>query len=102
MRLYLDDDSAGPRLAAWLRHDGHDVQLPVEVGMVGKPDSVHLTHAVRKMRVCLSRDHGDFENLQENNPRRNLTVGGTARAIANLLAAGVPIAGQYIILNYWR
>ncbi len=46
MKLYLDDDTVETHLAKLLRNAGHDVQLPSEVGMVGKPDPVHLTHAI--------------------------------------------------------
>ena len=35
MRLYLDDDSADPRLIRLLRGDGHDVQTPADVGLAG-------------------------------------------------------------------
>jgi hypothetical protein len=57
MRLYLDDDSASALLARLLRQAGHDVQLPVEVGMSGEDDPVHLAHAIREGRVCLSHNH---------------------------------------------
>ena len=120
MRLYLDDELASPHLAQRLRNAGHDVQLPADVGMTGKDDSVHLAYAVGQDRILLSRNYTDFENLhdlvvavqghhpgilvvrQDNNPRRDLTARGVVRAIANLLAAGVPVADQYIILNQWR
>ena len=63
MRVYLDDDSADARLAQLLRRAGHDVQRPIDVGMVGEDDAVHLAHAIRQNRVCLSHNHHDFENL---------------------------------------
>ncbi|HZU35189.1 MAG TPA: DUF5615 family PIN-like protein [Gemmataceae bacterium] len=120
MRLYLDDDSASPLLARLLRNASHDVQAPADAGMAGKDDAIHLAHAVRQQRVLRSRNYTDFENLhdlvaavqghhpgilvvrQDNNPRRDLAPGGIVRAIANLLAGGVPIGNQYIILNHWR
>jgi len=46
MKLYLDDDTAELLLAKLRRSAGHGVQLPSEVGMVGEPDPVHLTHAI--------------------------------------------------------
>jgi len=120
MRLYLDDNLASPLLGRLLRNAGHDVQLPADVGMAGKADAIHFAHAVREDRACLSQDYGDFENLHdlvvavrghhpgivivrhENDPKRDLTAGGIVRAIGNLVAAGVPVADQYIVLNQWR
>ena len=34
--------------------------------------------------------------------RRDLTPRGIVQAIANLLAAKVPVENQFIILNHWR
>ena len=120
MRVYLDDDIAAALLTQLLRQAGHDVQRPADVGTVGEDDSRHLTHAVREGRVLLSRNHDDFENLhdlvvaagghhpgilivrKDNNPRRDLSFAGIVRAIANLSAAGVPVADQFIVLNHWR
>jgi hypothetical protein len=120
MRLYLDDDIAGQRLAQSLRKAGHDVRLPVEVGLSGADDAVHLTRAILEDRVCLSRNHRHFENLHnliaqakghhpglcvvrsDNDPRRDLSIPGIVRAIGKFLAAGVAIADQFIILNHWR
>jgi hypothetical protein len=120
MRLYLDDDSASLLLARLLRQAGHDVQVPGGAGMAGEDDPVHLTHAVLENRVCLSHNHDDFRNLhnlvvavgghhpgifvvrKDNNPKRDLDERGIVRAVAKLLAAGVPIADQFTILNHWR
>ncbi len=120
MKLYLDDDLASPALAQRLRQAGHDAQLPSDVGMGGEDDSVHLAHAVRQARVCLTRNYGDFQNLhdlvvavqghhpgilvvrRDNDPKHNMTPRDILRAIGNLLGASAPIADQYIILNHWR
>jgi hypothetical protein len=103
-----------------LRQVGHDVQMPVDVGKTGAKDPVHLTHAVRDGRTLLSRNYDDFEKLHElviavggrhpgilvvrrdNNSKRNPKNPGIVRAIGKLLAAGVPVAGEYIVLNHWR
>jgi hypothetical protein len=71
-------------------------------------------------RVLLTHNSDDFEELhnlvqvtgghhpgvlvvrRDNNPKRDLNQKGTVRAIGKLLAAGVPIADQFIILNHWR
>jgi hypothetical protein len=120
MRLYLDEDSASSLLARLLRNAGHDVQLPADVGMDGESDVVQLTQALGDGRAILTKNYDDFEDLhnlileaqghhlgvlavrQDNDPKRDLTPPGIVRAIRNLVAAGVPIADQYIILNHWR
>ncbi len=120
MRLYLDDDVAGQLLASLLRNAGHDVLLPAEAGLGGSDDAAHFAFAVRQQRVVLSRNYTDFENLhdlvvavqghhpglfiirRDDDPRRNLTPRIIVRAIANLLAARIPIGDHYIILNQWR
>jgi hypothetical protein len=120
MKLYLDDDSAAPLLAQLLQQAGHDVQRPNDVGLDGADDPVHLTHAIKEMRTLLTRNYRDFELLhdlvmaaqghhpgllivrRDNDPSRNLKPRDIVRAVANLLAAGIPIADQYIVLNHWR
>jgi predicted nuclease of predicted toxin-antitoxin system len=109
MRIYLDDNMASPLLARLLANAGHDVQLPIAVGMVGKDDAVHLTHAIGDDRVCLSEDYDDFEKLhnlilraqghhpgilavrRDNDPKRNPKPPGNVRAIAKLTMAGMRI-----------
>jgi predicted nuclease of predicted toxin-antitoxin system len=120
MRLYLDDDLASSLLAKLLRKERHDVLLPVDVGASGKPDPIHLTHAIREDRVCVSGDHGDYVNLhhlirtaqghhpgifvvrRDNDPKRDLTPPGIVRAIRNLLAANLPFHDEVFVLNQWR
>lgn len=120
MRCYLDDDSAAAILVQLLSQAGHDVLIPSAVGMTGAVDPVHLTFAIRENRVLLSGNYDDFEDLhdllmqaqghhpgilvvrRENNPRRDLTPRGIVLAIGKLLAANVPIADQFLILNHWR
>jgi hypothetical protein len=120
MRLYLDDDSVATLLVALLRRAGHDVRIPADIGAVGDDDPVHLTHAVRDDRVFLTHNYDDFEQLHElvmatqghhpgilvvrkdNDPRRDLNAAGIVRAIARLVAANVPIADHYWVLNQWR
>jgi predicted nuclease of predicted toxin-antitoxin system len=120
MRLYLDDDCANPLLAQLLLKAGHDVLRPVDVGMAGVPDPVHLRYAIRDQRVILTRNHRDFQDLhdlvmgaqghhpgilvvrQDNDPKRDLTPAGIVRAIRNLVTAAVPMADEYLVLNHWR
>jgi hypothetical protein len=120
MRLYLDDDSVSAYLVRLLRQVGHDVRLPAEIGMAGQRDAVHLLHAVQEDRVCLSHNYDDFEALhnlvlavgghypgilvirKDNNPKRDLLPPGIVRAIGKLLAAGIPLADNFYVLNHWR
>ena len=60
MKLHLDDDTASGLLAKLLRKAGHDVQLPVDIGIVGQSDPVHLTRAIRDGRVCMTKNYDDY------------------------------------------
>jgi predicted nuclease of predicted toxin-antitoxin system len=121
MRLYIDDDSVDPGLLRLLRRDGHDAQAPVDVGLAGSSDQVHLAHAIRSQRAVLTRNYRDFETLHElvvlaamghhegvlvvrfdNNPRNNMSSGDIARALRNLESASVAIADSYHELNHWQ
>jgi predicted nuclease of predicted toxin-antitoxin system len=120
MRLYLDDDTASPILAKLLRKQAHDVQIPIDIGMSGADDAVHLTRTIRDDRICVTKNHDDYwilHNLvkqsqghhpgilvirQENDPTRDLSPKGIVKAIRKLEAAKVPIPDEFIILNHWR
>ena len=121
MRLYIDDDSVDPGLIRLLRRDGHDVQVPADVGRTGISDQSHLAYAIRDRRALLTRNSGDFDDLHDlvisaanghhegilvvrfdNNPRNNMSSGDIARAVRNLEAAGVAIADAYHELNHWQ
>jgi len=120
MRLYLDDDSAEVLLRRLLQRGGHDVVRPSDLNMAGESDPVHLTHAIALNRTLLSANYDDFEELhylvrqaggthpgilmirRDNDRRRDLTVHGITAAISNLVAAGVPVENEFIILNHWR
>ena len=120
MKLYIDDDSAAALLVRLLQKAGHDVRIPADVANSGATDPAHLRHAIREGRTCLTRNQDDFKDLHhlvleaqghhpgilvvcfDNNPKKDLDDAGVVRAIANLLAAGVPIADEFIILNHWR
>jgi hypothetical protein len=120
MRLYLDDNIAGVLLLRLLAQARHDVQRPADVGLSGVSDPRHFTHAVREDRLCLTRNHRDFEELHElvqavgghhpglllvrfdNDPTRDLRPHEIVRAIAKLEASGAPIRDGCHILNHWR
>jgi predicted nuclease of predicted toxin-antitoxin system len=116
MRLYLDDDGASALLVQWLRRAAHDVRIPSDLGLAGKPDPEHLTQAIHETRILISRNYRDFELLhllimeagghhpgilivrRDDQTRRNMAPRDVVRALRNLEAAGVPIADQYVIL----
>lgn len=120
MKLYLDDNSADPRLAEALRKAGYDVLLPVEAGYAGSTDPRHWRLALEQGRALLTRDYHDFLDLHElvmaaggrhpgllvvradNDPARDLTTRGIAAAISRLEGSGLPILDQIHILNHWR
>ncbi len=121
MRLYLDDDSADPVLARLLRRDGHDVEIPADVGLAGSSDQVHLAHAIRHRRAVVTRNYRDFEALHDlvssasnghhagilvirfdNDPRNNMSAGDIARAVRNLEKAAISIPDSYFELNHWQ
>jgi predicted nuclease of predicted toxin-antitoxin system len=120
MRLYLDDDSASGTLVELLRREGHDVQTPGEASLEGSQDPVHLAYAIQEARVFLSGNHNDFAILhrlvsvsrgthpgilivrKDNNPTRDLSPRGIARAIRSQLASGMELQGQFLVLNHWR
>ena len=121
MRLYLDDDSVDPGLVRLLRRDGHDVQIPADVGLMGRSDQAHLAQAIRDRRAVLTRNSNDFKDLHDpvvfaatghhggilvvlfdNDPRNNMSAGDIARAFRNLENASAPIADSYHELNHWQ
>ena len=121
MKLYIDDDSVDPGLLRLLRRDGHDIQIPTDVGLAGTSDQAHLAHSIRDRRAVLTRNYKDFKDLDDlivsaaqghhtgilvvlfdNNPRNNMSAGDIARAVRNLENAGVAIADSYQELNHWQ
>jgi predicted nuclease of predicted toxin-antitoxin system len=121
MRLYVDDYSVDPGLVRLLRRNGHDVQVPADVGLAGNSDQIHLGHAIRQGRAILTRNYRDFEALHDlvvfaanghhagilvvrvdSDPRKNMSPGDIARAVGNLENAAVSIADSYFELNHWQ
>lgn len=117
LRLYLDDCANDRRLAEILRGEPyqHDVASPLDVGLAGVDDDVHFAFARREERVVLTKNPRDFAHLHQRHPHhpgvfaiyqdndpRDMTPVEIARAIRNLVDAGVPIAGGFHVLNAWR
>jgi hypothetical protein len=120
MNLYLDDNSIKPSLVNLLRRAGHQVTLPVDLGIAGVSDARHLASCAGLGLVLLTRDHDDFLDLHDlvqathgrhagilvvrgdNDPSRDMKDRDIVRSLANLEAAQVPIENEFNILNYWR
>ena len=52
---------------------------------------------------CLESEcGGPCDPRRENNPARDMSPRGIARAIGKLLASGIPLEDSFHILNHWR
>ena len=120
MKLYVDEDSVHALLMQLLQRAGHDIEVPSDVGLVGRSDTVILQYSISARRSLLTANHDDFRELhdliitsggthqgiltvrRDNDRRRDLTPRGIVTAISHLLDAGVPVENEFIILNHWR
>jgi predicted nuclease of predicted toxin-antitoxin system len=116
LRLYLDDCIFSHLLRRVLDEAGHQVTVPADAGLEGARDDEHFAYARQKGLVLLTRNPDDFLSLhekqpdhpglllvyQDNDPSRDMTARDIVRAIANLLASGLPIPGEAHTLNHWR
>lgn len=120
--VYLDESAFAYDIAAALEAHGYRVITPRDVGLLGAPDEEHLEYASTAGIPLLTRDSRDFGHLhmlsgstaaaprhsgilavyEDNDPAKDMSPREIARAIANLLAAAVPIAGEFHVLNRWR
>jgi predicted nuclease of predicted toxin-antitoxin system len=99
-----------------LRQAGYEVVTPFDANLAGQPDAVHFGYATSRDLILLTKNPRDFEELhtrypehpgilsvyQDNDPTKDMSVADIVRAIQNIIAAGAPIAGQFIPLNAWR
>jgi len=116
LRIYLDDCAYDKVLAKLLQNAGHEIVIPADAGISGRPDIVHWEYARTHDLVVLTKNPDDFEQLhqasqdhagvfalyQDNDPSRDMTYVEIVRAIDNLEKAGIPIKGTFHILNAWR
>lgn len=116
LRLLIDEDSLAKVLVKMLRKAGHDVVTVNEIGLNGKLDSVVLVSAKQDNRIVLTHNCRDFEALHEANRdhagilgiyenqdfSKDMTRQQVVKAIANLEAAQIPLAGQFVNLNQWN
>lgn len=116
LRLLIDEDSQARPLVAMLRQAGCDVMTAAEAGLTERSDAVLLSAAQSDRRVILTRNYRHFRELhdsgaehsgimvvcRDSNPAKNITWAGVVRAIANVEASGIEIAGEFIVLNAWN
>jgi len=120
MRLYLDEDIASRELAQALIKAGHDVTTPRDADLMGESDTSQLTHSIRDGRVCLTKNHRDFMQLNdlilaakgshpgifavrsENDRPREIKTGQIILAIKNVLSILDSVQNHVICLNEWR
>lgn len=115
LRLYLDDCIFRRRLRDILIHDGHDVVTPLDAGLLGASDEQHFAYTCRHSLILMTYNPKDFVPLHRRHPdhpgifagyqdndSRDMSNEEIAQAIQNIVAAGVPIAGQFHVLNMWR
>ena len=116
LKLLIDEDSLAKPLVKNLRKAGHDVVTVNEVGLTSQQDSVVLNYAREKNRILLTHNCRDFEVLHQKNPNhlgilviyrgkissKNMSRQAVVKAIANLEAANIPLANQFISLNQWN
>lgn len=116
MKLLIDEDSQSHRQIKVLRAAGHDIVSVAELKRNGAPDKEVFALAQELDRVLLTHNAADFLTLarladthagvivvfRDGNPRNNMSYDQIARAVSTLESTGVPIRGQFHILNNWR
>ena len=116
LQLLLDEDAQDKRLVRMLRLAGHEVITVNETGLAGQLDSIILDYARTQNCLLFTFNCDDFQALHEANPRhpgilvvyhnddfsKDMSFKAIVRAIANLEAANLPLANQFISLNYWN
>jgi predicted nuclease of predicted toxin-antitoxin system len=120
VRVLIDENLGGSRLATRLRTHGHDPVLASDVGLLSATDARVFTYAITESLPVLTRDSEDFEDPHDlimvysghhsgiligrfdNDPRHNLSNRGIATATGNLESSGLAIADRIHVLNQWR
>lgn len=118
--LYLDDCLDWDLLIVLLRHAGHTVISPRDVGTRNWDDPDHLTYAAQQGYVLLTKDCDDFTQLHhdwqaqgrahagiflvyyEGDVSKDMKPHDIVRAIGNLLASRLPVVNEVHVLNHWR
>jgi len=112
----LDEDSQAKYLVNLLRAAGHDVVTVKEAGLGSCPDKFILDYARQELRVLLTRNCEDFNELhlansvhpgilaiyQDSDSSRNMNYQAVVKAVSNLEAANYELGNQFVILNQWN
>ncbi len=116
LKLFIDEDSLSKPLVKLLKKAGHDVLTVNEVGLSGKSDLIVLNYARETERIIITHNCKDFEALHkgniahsgifairnDSNYSKNMSRQDILKAIANLEAASIPLANQFLSLNHWN
>jgi hypothetical protein len=120
VEFYLDDCADSDRLIQLLRQAGYGVRTPRSEGLIGADDPVHLTHAAAQGCTLITKNPKGFRLLhqewqaqgrahagillvcEDNIRAKDPEPADIVRAIGRLLASGVPIANELLVLNHWR
>ncbi|HKI33175.1 MAG TPA: DUF5615 family PIN-like protein [Gemmataceae bacterium] len=116
LNIYLDDCAYARDLVLQLTAGGHRVVTPADAGTTARSDDVHFQYAVAHQLVILTKNPKDFWMLhqsggphsgilaiyQDNDVTRDMSYAEIVKAIANLESSGVPIPGEFHVLNSWR
>lgn len=118
---YLDDCAFDYDLVAALEIAGLRAVTPIDAGLLGARDEEHLAFAAAAGLPLLTKNPRDFAPprgasgtaaapehagilavYQDNDPARDMSPADIARAVCNLLATGLPVAGHVHVLNQWQ
>ena len=116
LRLLIDEDTQAKLLVTLLKKAGHDVVTVNDIDFMGRIDPLVLDFARQENRVLLTQNCDDYEALHDinpnhpgilavyndDNPSKNMSFPKIVKAIANLEAASIPVANQFIPLNAWN
>lgn len=116
LRLLIDEDFQDKVLVKFLFKAEHDVITANDALLSGQPDDRVLNYAIENNRIVLTRNCQDFEVLhlagtkhcgifavyREANVLKSMSFPAIVKAIANIEAAQLPLANQFIVLNQWN
>ena len=116
LKFLVDEDTQDKLLIKLLRQAGHEVLSVNEANLMGEDDPIVLNYALRNQRIVLTYNCDDFEELHEASSQhsgiigiyrddkyfKNMSFKQIVKAIANLEAAQIPVAGQFVNLNQWN
>ena len=112
--LLVDESVDSHRLRRLLASAGRLVTLLLDVGLAGAHDSAIFAYAQQRGLTIITKNPGDFRRLHgphhagilivcaDNDPTRDMSDAEIVQAITNLLATGLPIAGEVHTLNHGR